>query len=212
MQFEDRHDAGRRLGAMLAQRAMKPDPAVLGLPRGGVPVAAAVAAAVGGTLDVLVVRKLGVPGQEELAMGAVASGGAMVRNDDVIGAAGVDEQQLERIAARERAAVAERDERYRRGRPPLDISGRDVIVVDDGLATGATMRVAVQTVRQRQPARIIVAVPVGAPHACEALGEYADEVVCLHQPSELRGVGAWYRDFAPTADEEVAALLDRVTG
>lgn len=211
MQFEDRRDAGRRLAALLADRKVGANPVVLGLPRGGVPVAAEVAAALGGTLDVLVVRKLGTPGQEELAMGAVASGGSMVRNDDVIRVARVDEQELERIAERERREVAERDERYRRGRPPVEVAGRDVILVDDGLATGATMRVAVRAVAQRGPARVVVAVPVGAPQVCDALGDDADEVVCLHQPAELRGVGAWYRDFTPTSDEEVRTLLDRAS-
>ncbi|MGH4021135.1 MAG: phosphoribosyltransferase [Pseudonocardiaceae bacterium] len=207
MYFDDRHDAGRRLGAMLAGHVVAPHPAVLGLPRGGVPVAAEVAVALRGTLDVLVVRKLGVPGQEELAMGAVASGGAMVRNDDVIHAARVGEQELARIVERERRVVAERDARYRRGRPPVEVSGRDVIVVDDGLATGATMRVAVRALWQRDPARVVVAVPVGTRQVCRAVGQHADEVVCLYQPRELRGVGAWYRDFSPTGDDEVAELL-----
>lgn len=209
--FADRRDAGRRLGAALAERVMSPDTVVLGLPRGGVPVAHEVAEALGATLDVLVVRKVGVPGRDELAMGAVSSGGGVVINEDIVARAEVSQSQLQQAIERERGAVAEREQRYRRDRPPVPVAGRDVVIVDDGLATGASMRVAVQAVRKLNPERIMVAVPVGTPAACKELHQDADEVFCLLQPQILDGVGSWYRDFRPTAEEEVQQLLDSVS-
>ncbi|MPZ65793.1 MAG: phosphoribosyltransferase [Pseudonocardiaceae bacterium] len=209
--FTDRRDAGRRLGAALIDQHLAADPVVLGLPRGGVPVAYEVAAALAATLDVLVVRKVGVPGYDELAMGAVAAGDAVVLNDDVVARAGVDEPELQQAIERERCAAAEREERYRRGRPPTPLEGRTAVLVDDGLATGASMRVAVLAARRHTPERVVVAVPVGTAAACTALREDADEVFCLLQPHVLDGVGAWYRDFRPTDDAEVQELLDTVS-
>jgi putative phosphoribosyl transferase len=209
--FTDRRDAGRRLGAALTAQLTAPDTVVLGLPRGGVPVAHEVAAALAATLDVLVVRKVGVPGHDELAMGAVAAGDALVLNDDVIARAGVGETELQQAIERERAAAAEREERYRRGRPQTPLAGRTAVLVDDGLATGASMRVAVLAACRQDPERVVVAVPVGTPDACAALREDADEVFCLLQPDVLDGVGAWYRDFRPTDDAEVQRLLDAVS-
>lgn len=209
--FADRREAGRRLGAALAEQLTVPDAVVLGLPRGGVPVAHEVAEALGATLDVLVVRKVGVPGRDELAMGAVASGETLVLNEDVVSRAGVSEQQLQQAIDRERAAVTDREQRYRRGRPPAPVTGRTVVLVDDGLATGASMRVAVQAVRQQDPERIVVAVPVGTSAACAALRQDADEVFCLLQPEVLDGVGGWYGDFRPTGDGEVQQLLNAVS-
>lgn len=208
--FTDRRDAGRRLGAALTDQLTAPGMVVLGLPRGGVPVAHEVAAALAATLDVLVVRKVGVPDHDELAMGAVAAGDALVLNDDVVARAGVDEPELQRAVERERSAASEREERYRRGRPPTPLAGRTVVLVDDGLATGASMRVAVLAARRQNPDRVVVAVPVGTPAACAALREEADEVFCLLQPRVLDGVGGWYRDFRPTDDDEVQGLLDAV--
>lgn len=209
--FTDRRDAGRRLGAALTAQLTAPDTVVLGLPRGGVPVAHEVAAALAATLDVLVVRKVGVPGHDELAMGAVAAGDALVLNDDVIARAGVGETELQQAIERERAAAAEREERYRRGRPQTPLAGHTAVLVDDGLATGASMRVAVLAARRQDPERVVVAVPVGTPDACAALREDADEVFCLLQPEVLDGVGAWYGDFRPTDDAEVQRLLDAVS-
>lgn len=209
--FTDRRDAGRRLGAALTAQLTAPDTVVLGLPRGGVPVAHEVAAALAATLDVLVVRKVGVPGHDELAMGAVAAGDALVLNDDVIARAGVGETELQQAIERERAAAAEREERYRRGRPQTPLAGRTVVLVDDGLATGASMRVAVLAARRQDLERVVVAVPVGTPDACAALREDADEVFCLLQPEVLDGVGTWYGDFRPTDDAEVQRLLDAVS-
>lgn len=209
--FTDRRDAGRRLGAALAEQLTATDAVVLGLPRGGVPVAHEVASALAATLDVLVVRKVGVPGHDELAMGAVAAGDAVVLNDDVIAGADVGESGLQQAIERERAAAAEREERYRRGRPPTPLAGRTAVLVDDGLATGASMRVAVLAARRQDPERVVVAVPVGTPGACATLREDADEVFCLLQPQVLEGVGAWYRDFRPTDDAEVQRLLDAVS-
>lgn len=209
--FTDRRDAGRRLGAALLDQHLGADPVVLGLPRGGVPVAHEVAVALAAPLDVLVVRKVGVPGHDELAMGAVAAGDAVVLNDEVVARAGVDEPELQQAIERERSAAAEREQRYRRGRPPIPLGGRTAVLVDDGLATGASMRVAVLAVRRQDPEWVVVAVPVGTAGACAALGEDADEVFCVLQPRVLDGVGAWYVDFRPTDDDEVQRLLDSVS-
>ena len=205
--FQDRIDAGRRLARALAHYAGRRDVTVLGLPRGGVPVAAEVARALRADLDVFVVRKLGVPGQEELAMGAIASGGVRVLNESVVDALHIDSASLERVAAQERRELERREQAYRGDRPPLDVRGRVAILVDDGLATGATMRAAVAAMKRLGPARVVVAVPVGASESVELLRREADEVVCPEIPEPFYGVGQWYDDFAQTSDEEVRALL-----
>ena len=204
--FRDRRDAGRALAEVLADEASK-HPVVLGLARGGLPVAAEVAAALGAPLDVFVVRKLGVPWQPELAMGAIASGGVLVRNEEVLaGFAGADEA-LETVRARETAELEARERRYRGGRAPLAVAGRHVIVVDDGLATGSSMLAAVRALRQAGAASVVVAVPVGPPDTCRRIAAACDRLVCLEQPAWFAAVGQWYEDFAQTEDEEVAALL-----
>jgi putative phosphoribosyl transferase len=205
--FADRADAGRRLGERLAALRGRPDVIVLGLPRGGVPVAAEIARALDAPLDVLVVRKLGLPTQPELAMGAVASGGALVLNLDVTEGLGVPDEEVERVARRELAAVEEAERRLRGGRAPPDLTGRTVLLVDDGLATGATMRAAVRAARAQGPGRIIVAVPVASGSAVADLGREAEDVVALIVPRWFPAVGAAYRDFAPVPDEEVVRLL-----
>lgn len=205
--FDNRRDAGRMLAAMLPP-VNASDTVVLALPRGGVPVAFEIAHLLGAPLDVFLVRKLGTPGHPELAMGAIASGGIRVLNDEVVQAMGIGEDQIEAVARREHAELERRDAAYRRGRAIPSLTGRTVILVDDGLATGSTMRAAVAAARQQRPARVIVAVPVGAPETCDALRAVADEVVCARMPSRFSAVGQWYRDFAQTTDEEVNALLD----
>lgn len=195
------------LASLLDAYAGRPDVVVLGLPRGGVPVAAEVASKLGAPLDVYVVRKLGVPGHDELAMGAIAGGGVQVLNPSVIGVLHIGEAEIEAVAARERAEIDRRVRAYRGDREPPQVAGKVAIVVDDGLATGSTMRAAVAALRAEGPSRIVVAVPVGAPQTCEALAAEADEVVCAHQPRAFSAVGQWYQDFSPTTDEEVARLL-----
>ncbi|MBO9651959.1 MAG: phosphoribosyltransferase [Variovorax sp.] len=211
MKFKDRRDAGRRLATALEAWRGRPDVLVLALPRGGVPVAWEVARALGARLDVLVVRKLGFPGQEEFAMGAIASGGIRVMSDTE-GAWPVSERQLEAIVAREQAELERRERRYRSGRPPLELGGRVLVLVDDGLATGATMSAAVKAARSAGPNRIVVAVPVASVEAVQSLGALADEVVCPCTPEHFRAVGMWYEDFAQTSDEEVDLLLSRAPG
>ncbi|WP_431275365.1 phosphoribosyltransferase [Variovorax ureilyticus] len=206
MQFKDRRDAGRRLAKALAVWRGRPDVLVLGLPRGGVPVAWEVAQALGVPLDVLVVRKLGFPGQEEFAMGAIASGGIRVMSEPE-GAWPVSERELEAVVAREQAELLRREQRYRAGRPPLEMAGRTLIVVDDGPATGATMSAAVKAARAANPKRIVVAVPVASAEAVQGVGALADEVVCLFTPEYFRAVGLWYENFGQTSDEEVDKLL-----
>jgi len=209
--FEDRADAGRRLAALLVADP-PPDPVVLGLPRGGVPVAAEVAWALAAPLDVLVVRKVGVPWQEEVAMGAVGEEGAAVRNPDVVRAAGVDEQTLRAAERRERAEVERRARLFRGGRAPEPLDGRTALIVDDGIATGATVRAACAIARARGAARVVVAVPVAAPTVLDELRSRpdpdADEVVCLEAPDGFMAVGMHYVDFRQTSDEEVVRILN----
>ena len=204
--FRDRVDGGRRLAEKLRAHADTPA-IVLALPRGGVPVAAEVAARLRLPLDVFVVRKLGVPGNAELAMGALASGGVRVINEGVVRGLGIPADAIDAVARQEAAELERREAAYRGGRAPLDVRGKTVILVDDGLATGATMRAAVAALRARQAARIVVAVPVGAPETCDMLTVEADEVVCAVAPEPFLAVGYWYEDFAETSDEEVRTLL-----
>lgn len=206
-QFQDRTQAGRALGAAVVEQLDGTAAVVLGLPRGGVPVAAPVAAALGAPLDVVVVRKLGAPGRPELAVGAVASGGVRVLNDDMLATLRVSEQELEQTTERERAELARRERSYRGDRPPAEVAGRTVVLVDDGLATGATVRAAVAGVRGRQPRAVVVAVPVGSPDGVAAVAAVADGVVCLHAPTGFGAVGTYYADFSQTTDEEVRRLL-----
>jgi len=207
--FHDRVDAGRQLAARLINYANRPDVLVLALPRGGVPVAHEVARALGAPLDVFVVRKLGVPGYEELAMGAVATGGARVLNEQIVRDLHIPEYVIDRIEAEQREELARRERAYRGGRPPLQVSGRTAIVADDGLATGVTMRAAVKALRQLQPERIIVAVPTASPETCEELKAEVDEVVCAITPEPFYAVGYWYENFTQTTDQEVRELLAR---
>jgi putative phosphoribosyl transferase len=207
MRFRHRREAGRVLGERLAPLAGRPDVIVLGLPRGGVPVAWEVARRLSAPLDVFVVRKLGLPGHEELAMGAIASSGVRVLNPEVV-ALGVSREEIEQVIAREEQELARRERLFRGGRAPLSVSGRTVILVDDGLATGSTMRAAVRALRRQGTREIVVAVPVAAPSTCAELVEEADEVVCVSTPEAFRAVGLWYDDFSQTTDEEVRELLD----
>jgi len=208
--FADRHEAGRILGEMVARLPDIAGGAVLGLVRGGVPVAFEVAKACSLPLDILLVRKLGVPWQPELAMGAVASGGAIVLNQDVLRSCRISGAQLEQVTSREREELHQREALYRQGQTATPIQGRAVILVDDGLATGASMRVAIRAVKDAAR-RIIVAVPVGAKSTCEELKTMADEVVCAWTPEPLEAVSQFYRQFNPTSDDEVRALLKRET-
>jgi predicted phosphoribosyltransferase len=205
--FRNRTDAGRQLAEKLAAYADRPDVLVLALPRGGVPVGFEVARALGAPLDVFLVRKLGVPGYEELAMGAVATGGVRVLNDEIVRGLGILEHQIDAVVARELQELARRERLYRGDRPPPDVAGRTVILVDDGLATGATMRAAVAALRRQQQARIVIAVPTASADTCEALKAEADDVVCAITPEPFFAVGHWYEDFTQTTDDEVRDLL-----
>jgi predicted phosphoribosyltransferase len=205
--FRDRVDAGRAVASALTHYAGRRDVVVLGLPRGGVPVAAEVAAALGAPIGVFVVRKLGVPGHDELAMGAIAEGGVRVLNRDVVDRLRIDPDDIEAVAEREQAELERRTRAYGGQGAPPDVAGKVVVVVDDGLATGSTMRAAVAAVRALQPARVVVAVPVGAPTTCSALAAEADEVVCVQSPELFRAVGQWYEDFSPTTDDEIRRVL-----
>lgn len=207
--FRDRAEAGRALAEHLRKYAGRDDVIVLALPRGGVPVGYEVARALGAPLDVFLVRKLGVPGREELAFGAIASGGARVLNQEVVDVLGIDDELIEAVARREQAELHRRDALYRGGAPPPDVRGKVVILVDDGLATGATMRAAVLALRKAEPAKIVVAVPTAAPQTCEELRPHVDEIVCAITPDPFFAVGMWYRDFSETTDDQVRELLER---
>jgi predicted phosphoribosyltransferase len=207
--FRDRREAGQVLAQELARYAGRDDVVVLALPRGGVPVAYEVASALGAPLDVFVVRKLGLPGQEELAMGAIASGGVRVLNERVIAEAAVREEEVDEVARREQAEVERREQLYRDGHAPLDVRGKIAILIDDGLATGSTMRAAVAALRRQEPAKLLVGVPTAARSTCEELEQEVDEIVCARTPEPFWAVGAWYEDFSQTTDEEVRDLLAR---
>jgi putative phosphoribosyl transferase len=204
--FRDRRDAGRALAQRLAPLRGDPGLLVLGLPRGGIPVAFEVAQALQAPLDVLVVRKIGHPAQPEFAIGAIAGGGVRVMNTEA-GFLPVDEAAVAAVVEREQAELARREALYRGTHPALPVRGRHVVVIDDGLATGATMQAAVRALRSQQPDRITVAVPVGAAASCSGLHAAADEVVCAHTPQPFRAVGLWYAHFPQTEDDEVRALL-----
>jgi len=204
----DRRDAGRALARALESHRRE-RPIVLGLPRGGVPVAAEVARVLDAPLDVFVVRKLGVPWQPELAMGAIASGGVLVRNEEVLSAVADADEAIERVRAREQAELERRERAYRGGRAGVAVAGRTVILVDDGLATGSTMKAAIEALRLAAAARIVVAVPVGPPDTCREIDALADELVCLERPAMFMAVGQWYDDFGQTTDQEVCEMLEQ---
>ena len=205
--FKNRSDAGARLAAKVKAAGYGADALVLGLPRGGVPVAFEVAEALGAPLDVFIVRKLGVPGREELAMGAIASGGVRVLNEDIINSLRISKKDIEGVAERERLELTRREQLYRGERPFPELEGHTVMLVDDGLATGASMRAAVAAVRQREPAHVVVAVPVAAPEVCAEFRREVDDVICLETPQPFYGVGMWYNSFPQTSDEEVRESL-----
>jgi putative phosphoribosyl transferase len=205
--FRNRTEAGQILATTLREYANRDDVVVLALPRGGVPVGFEVAKALHAPLDVFVVRKLGLPGQEELAMGAIASGGARVLNRELIRALRIPEQVLDQVAREEQRELERREREYRDGRSPIDVRGKTVILVDDGLATGSSMRAAVVALKQKEPAQVVVAVPVAPADSCQELQSVAERVVCAVTPQPFLGVGQWYEDFSQTSDEEVRELL-----
>ena len=205
--FASRTDAGAELATLLLLYAGRDDVVVLGLPRGGVPVAHEIARELGVPLDIFLVRKLGVPGHSELAMGAIASGGVRVLNDDVVRWYGIPQAVIDEVAHEEQRELERREQAYRDGRTPVPLGGRTVLLVDDGLATGSTMKAAVQAIRALSPSRIVIAVPVGAAETCRELSEVADEIVCACTPANFRAVGQWYVDFSQTTDAEVRDLL-----
>jgi Predicted phosphoribosyltransferases len=207
--FIDRRDAGRVLALRLPEYRGRDDVVVLALPRGGVPVAYEVASALGVPMDVFLVRKLGTPGHRELAMGAIASGGVRVLNEDVVQWYGISDSAIERIAREEHEELERRERAYRGNRPAPDLTDRIVILIDDGLATGSTMRAAAKAVRAHRPARVVIAVPVGAPQTCAELAAVADEVICARMPEPFSAVGQWYLNFDQTDDDEVRELLQK---
>jgi putative phosphoribosyl transferase len=207
--YRDRSEAGRELAKKLTAYAHRQDVLVLALPRGGVPVGYEVAKALQATLDVFVVRKLGVPGHEELAMGAIATGGIRIINEEVVHMLRIPKEVIDAVAAKEQRELERREHLYRDDRPPPDVNGCIVILVDDGLATGSTMLAATEALRQQQPARLVVAVPVAAPSTCEEFSTEVDEVICAQTMEPFYGVGYWYKDFSQISDEEVHDLLSR---
>ena len=209
MTFHNRADAGRQLATHLSHYQDQPGVSVLALPRGGVPVGFEVAQALGAPLDVFLVRKLGVPGHEELAMGAIATGGVQVLNQDVLRMLPIPRSLIARVAAAEQLELERRERLYRGNRPPPVVRGRTIILVDDGLATGSTMRAAIQALRQQEPERIVAAVPVGAAQTCSEFEREADETICALAPDPFYAVGYWYAEFEPTTDDEVRELLAR---
>ena len=209
MLFRDRTEASRKLADHLAAYANYPNAMILALPRGGVPVAFEVAEALNLPLDIFVVRKLGLPSHEEFAIGAIASGGACVLNQDLIHQLSLSDEVIEHIVAREQHELERRERTYRGQRPMLDVRNRIIIIVDDGLATGSSMRAAIAALRQKRPAKLIVAVPVGARETCSELEALADEAICLETPENFSAVGLWYSDFSQITDEEVIDLLER---
>jgi putative phosphoribosyl transferase len=207
--FRDRTEAGQRLAVALSEYAHRQDVWVLGLPRGGVPVAYEIAQALDLPLDICLVRKLGVPGREELAMGAIAPGGVVVLNQEILQSLDISRRALRQVAQAERQELERRDRLYRGDRPWPEVKGQTVILVDDGIATSATLRAAIATLRRREPAAIVVAVPVAAAAADEALQGVVDRVVCLLKPEPLYSIGLWYVDFSQTSDDEVQKLLSQ---
>jgi putative phosphoribosyl transferase len=209
MTFQNRSEAGHKLAALLTRYANRGDVIVLGIPRGGVTVAFEVAAALHAPLDVFVIRKLGVPWQEELAFGAIAGGGIRILDPEIIEAAGVSPLDVEEVAKKELRELERREHAYRAGRPPLAVEGQTVIVVDDGVATGSSMRAAIAALREKNPGRLVVAIPVAPPSTCERLSLAVDELVCVTRPESLYAIGQFYLDFRPVTDEEVTELLRR---
>ena len=207
--YRNRSEAGKHLAQQLAKYANREDVLVLALPRGGVPVAFEVAKALRAPLDIFLVRKLGLPGHEELAMGAIATGGVRVLNPDVVDYLGIPASVIDAVAADELRELERRERAYRGDRPEPDVRGKTVILVDDGLATGSTMRAAAAALRQKGPARIVVAVPVSAPQTCDEYRMGVDEIICANTPEPFYGVGLWYEDFSQTTDEEVRELLEK---
>src|SRR6267378_4882466 len=207
--FRDRSEAGRLLAEKLARYSNRPDLLVLGLPRGGVPVAYEVARSLNAPLDVFLVRKLGVPGHEEFAMGAIATGDVRVLNPQAVRALSIPDYVIDSVVAREQQELERRERLYRGNRPAPDVRGKTIVLVDDGLATGASMQAAVQALREKQARRIVVAVPIAAPETCEQLKEQVDDIICAVTPDPFYAVGLWYRDFSQTTDEEVRKLLER---
>jgi putative phosphoribosyl transferase len=207
--FLDRKDAGRRLASQLIAYANRSDVIVLGIPRGGVSVAFEIAAALHAPLDVFISRKLGVPWQEELAFGAVANGGVRILDSEIVGTLGIPQSEIDRIAAKVMAEVERREHAYRSGKPPLNVEGKTVILVDDGIATGSSIRAAIAALRQLQPAHVVVATPVAPAETCNRLRRDVDQVVSLLTPETFMGIGQFYEDFSQVEDEEVVALLRR---
>jgi predicted phosphoribosyltransferase len=207
--FRDRREAGRLLAEKLSVYANRPDVIVLALPRGGVPVAYEVARALNVPLDVFPVRKLGVPGHDELAMGAIAPGGVRILNDEVVRALGIPDYSIDAVAAKEQQELTRRERLYRGDRPPPEVRGKTVLLVDDGLATGATMLAAIKALRQQEAGRIVVAVPIASPETCDQMRGHVDDIICAVTPEPFYAVGLWYENFSQTSDEEVRDLLAR---
>ena len=205
--IRDRQEAGEKLAVQLAAYMEREDVLILALPRGGVPVAEPIARALKVPMEVFIVRKLGVPGHRELAMGAIASGGVRVMNTDVVRSLGISEKQIDEVTEAEQRELARREQQYRGERPPLELSAKTVILVDDGVATGATMRVAIKALREGGVHKLVIAVPVAPPDTCEILSREVDELVCPYRPSPFHAIGLWYEDFPQVSDEEVERIL-----